>query len=88
MREEEKKTLLRDILTHAVAHERIEVTFPGLEEKLPDLFELACFQLLSRIKDIIGDPALSDRECFEKMEEIVCAFEDAGTGGGGRHDFG
>ena len=37
---------------------------------------------------VIEDDSLEDDECFMKIEEIVCAFENLGSGGGNRHDFG
>ena len=41
-----------------------------------------------RIKAIIEDDSLEDKECFYKIEEIVSALEDIGCVGLGRHDFG
>ena len=42
----------------------------------------------AKIKAIIEDDSLEDKECFRKIEEIVCAFEEIGSNGGSRHDFG
>lgn len=42
-------------------------------------------QALQKIKTIIENKELSDFEC---IEEIVCVFEDIGSGAGSRHDFG
>ena len=41
-----------------------------------------------KIKNIIENDDLTDKECFERIEEIVCVLEDIGSDGGGRHDFG
>ena len=41
-----------------------------------------------KIKAIIEDDSLEDKECFYKIEEIVCTLEDIGCAGLGRHDFG
>ena len=41
-----------------------------------------------QIKAIIEDDRLNDSECFQKIEEIIRAFEEIGSGGGIRHDFG
>ena len=45
-------------------------------------------RLLARIREIIRDPDLDDGACFEKIEEIVCLFEEYGIAAGTRHDFG
>ena len=52
------------------------------------IVELECYKALAKIKAIIEDDALADSECFQQIEEIVCAFEALGSGGGSRHDFG
>jgi len=56
--------------------------------KLEELLEKECYKALKKIKEIIEDDSLSDKECFMQIEEIVCVFERLGSGGGGRHDFG
>ena len=43
---------------------------------------------LEKIRAILADDALSDAECFRKIEAIVCVLEELGSDGGGRHDFG
>ena len=43
---------------------------------------------LQKIKAIIQDDSLTDKECFCKIEAIVCLFGDLGIGCGNRHDFG
>ena len=45
-------------------------------------------RLLREIREIIRDPNLDDDVCFEKIEEIVCLFEEYGIAAGTRHDFG
>jgi hypothetical protein len=52
-----------------------------------ELVEPACYKALGRITQIVRDSSLSDRECFARIEEIVCVLENAGSGGGTRHDF-
>ena len=56
--------------------------------KLEELLEKECYKALKKIKEIIEDDSLSDKECFMQIEEIVCVFERLGSGGGNRHDFG
>ncbi len=46
------------------------------------------YKALEKIRAILADDALSDAECFRKIEAIVCFLEELGGDGGGRHDFG
>lgn len=46
------------------------------------------YKALEKIRAILADDALSDAECFRKIEAIVCILEELGGDGGGRHDFG
>ncbi len=52
------------------------------------LFDTECYKALQRIKEIIEEDALDDANCFERIEEIVRVYEEMGSNGGGRHDFG
>ena len=52
------------------------------------LFEMECYKLLEKIKKIIEDAELEDKECFERIERLVCLFEAIGTDCKERHDFG
>ena len=46
------------------------------------------YKALEKIRAILADDALSDAECFRKIETIVCVWGELGSDGGGRHDFG
>ena len=61
---------------------------PNFEENLQKVIETQCYQALQKIKAIIEDDSLENPECFMKIEKIVCALEEVGSGGGFRHDFG
>ena len=52
------------------------------------LIECQCYQALKQIKAIIEDDHLDDKECFFRIEKIICLLEDVGSNGGNRHDFG
>lgn len=81
--------LYHEILCHVFANEKVQVSFPGLvNTDVTKIVELECYKALSKIKAILEDDALADSECFQQIEEIVCAFEELGSGGGSRHDFG
>lgn len=49
---------------------------------------MECYQALRKIRAIIEDDSFEDRDCFMKIEEIVRLFEELGSDGGSRHDFG
>lgn len=53
-----------------------------------EIVEKKCYQALQEIQRIICDESLNDRECFKKIEQIICVFEALGSHGGTRHDFG
>jgi len=55
---------------------------------LPDMVENRCYQALERIRDIVREDSLDDAQCLLKIDEIICAFEEIGSSGGNRHDFG
>ncbi|MBR7142847.1 MAG: hypothetical protein IKD06_04850 [Clostridia bacterium] len=58
------------------------------ESDIEKLFEKECYAVLERIKVILEDDSLDDKECFEKIESLVCLFEEIGNDCGARHDFG
>lgn len=58
------------------------------ESDIEKLFEKECYIVLERIKAILEDDSLDDKDCFEKIESIVCLFEEIGSDCGARHDFG
>ena len=80
--------LYREILVHVLEKQQIEVTFPALQPgELERIVTSLCYQTLQKISDIIHDDCLDDAACFQRIEEIVCAYEAIGAGGGSRHDF-
>ena len=81
--------LYQEILCHVLANEKVQVSFPELvNTDVTKIVELECYKALGIIKAILEDDALADSECFQQIEEIVCTFEELGSGGGSRHDFG
>lgn len=81
--------LYQEILYHVFANEKIQVSFPELiNTDVTKIVELECYKALGKIKAILEDDALADSECFQQIEEIICTFEELGSGGGNRHDFG
>ena len=60
----------------------------ALQDDLQKIVETKCYQALEEIKKVLDDETLDDPECFHKIEKIVCIFEEMGSDGGSRHDFG
>ena len=54
---------------------------------IADMAEKECFKLLREIRGIIRNHTLSDSDCFDQIEEIVCILEQRGIDCGARHDF-
>ena len=79
--------LYKEILINVLNEGKIEVSFSNLEIDVAKTVEMQCYKTLCKIRDIIRDDALNDKQCFEKIEKIVCAFEQIGSNGGIRHDF-
>ena len=50
--------------------------------------EKECMEVLGRIRAILADESIEDPECFERIEQIVCAMESIGLSCGSRHDYG
>lgn len=80
--------LFEEIFTQAISSGKIQVTFRGMEDTVAEVMDRICYQTIAKIKAVIQDDSLSDRECFAKIEEIVCALEEIGINCGSRHDFG
>ena len=81
--------LFQEILCHVFANEKVQVSFPELTHTdATQIVELECYKVLCKIKTILEDDSLEDSACFHQIEEIVCVFEDLGSDGGLRHDFG
>lgn len=79
--------LYKEILINVLNEGKIEVSFSNLEIDTSKIVEMQCYKTLCEIRDIIRDDSLNDKQCFEKIEKIVCAFEQIGSNGGVRHDF-
>ena len=80
--------LYREILVHVLTGQDTSDSSSDLLCMLSQIVETTCYNALQKIKAIIRDDSLEDRECFLKMEEIICVLEEIGSNGGNRHDFG
>lgn len=84
----ETNKLYLQIFREVLSKQDIRVEFPTLEGvDLKELMDSIYYHALYRIREIIRDESLSDPECFKQIEEVICTFEQLGSGGGWRHDF-
>lgn len=80
--------LFQEILIKVFEKQEITVLFPNLKINAVETVEIESYKALQKIKAIVENNSLSDKECFMRIEEIVCVLEDIGSDGGSRHDFG
>ncbi len=80
--------LCKEILAHVLTCADIKLSISGLNGNIAEVVEGECYKALQKIKSIIEDDRLGDKECLIKIEEIVCVLESIGSDGGTRHDFG
>ena len=71
----------RSILERAFKENCLPITQSDIEK----LFEKECYRILDKIKAVLEDEYLDDKACFEKIEMLVCLFDEIGGGCGGRH---
>jgi len=79
--------LSNEMLIKILQGQTIKIEFPALTVSPKELLELRAYQALKKIKAIIEDDSLEDITCFDKIEKIVCLFEEIADGAGTRHDF-
>lgn len=80
--------LYKEILTKILQEQKIEVVFPNLKISAKEIVEMECYRALQKIKSLMEDEELEDKDCFIKIEKIVCVFEQLGSDSESRHDFG
>ena len=79
--------LYKEILINVLQSEKSEVTFPNLGIDAEEIIKNKCYETILKIKEILENDKYDDKECYMKIEAIVCAFEDGGIGIGARHDW-
>lgn len=78
--------LLRELFFSYLRSEDFKIeSLEGLD--VERVIENECYKALKGIKEIISDDEIEDKDCFERIEEIVCLLENMGIDLGGRHDF-
>ncbi len=79
--------LYKEILSNILENEECRVVFPNVEGSFSELVETKSYEMLKKIQEIIRDSELDDEDCFMRIEEIICLFEQNGCSAGTRHDF-
>ena len=69
---------------------RDEILASFVRQNMDDgaIVNAVCYHTLKKIKAVLEDDSLDDVSCFQRIEQIVCLFEEIGSDGGNRHDFG
>jgi len=80
--------LYQDLLAEMIKKGELDFACLKSRETLDVLIEMKCYRVLHQIRKVLDDDTLDDPACFEKIERIVCLFEQIGSDGGSRHDFG
>jgi hypothetical protein len=78
--------LWQELFYNILKNEAMEIHFPQIRD-ISELVQTKCYQALWEIKQILNDDTLTDKECFMKIEEIICVFEKLDCQLGNRHDF-
>ena len=78
--------LWRELLISGLQNENYRLD--GIDDKtLKEMVESRSYQVLLQIKQTVEEERLSDRDCFIKIEKIICALEENKIFCD-RHDFG
>ncbi len=80
--------LYKEIILKSLENKSLHITCPDLDISVSELVEAESYKALQKIKSVIEDDSFDDEECFIKIEEIIRSFEEIGSNGGYRHDFG
>ncbi len=78
--------LYQEMLIQVLSKDTIEINFSS-QLCLEEILKSTCYKLLERIREVIADDSLEDKECFLRIERIIQQFEENGIYCGNRHDF-
>lgn len=66
--------LYQEVLIKALEKGKITVEF-GKDINVREIINIQCYKILDQIREVIKDEKISDKDCFEKIEEIIRIFE-------------
>ena len=81
-----RRKLYEEILEYVRYNQELYEEYPHLKKDAKEIVQLQCYRALNKIKKTLEKEWLDDETCFMRVEEIICALEDIGSGGGLRHD--
>ena len=78
--------LWRELLISGLQNESYKFEYIN-DKTIKEIVENTCYKVLLQIKQTIEDESLLDKDCFIKIEEIICTLEKNNIFCD-RHDFG
>ena len=78
--------LWRELLISGLQNENYKLDYVN-DQIIKEMVEKRSYEVLLQVKQIINNEKLSDKECFIKIEEILCVLEKNNIFCD-RHDFG
>lgn len=78
--------LFKSILLSALNESKINIEFSN-SDIIEKSFNNKCYNLLVKITEILKSESYTDDECYFKIEEIVCLFEDNKIDCGNSHNY-
>lgn len=79
--------LYEEILLQVIRNSEENILSSAFIPELAGMVESVSYKALCKIKQIIQDESLSDKECFQQIEEVICVLEEIGSNGGERHNL-
>lgn len=79
--------LYEEILLQAIRNSEENILSSAFIPELAEIVESVSYKALCKIKQMIQDESLSDKECFQQIEEVICILEEIGSNGGERHNL-
>ena len=77
--------LWKELLVSGLENDNYELDYIN-DEIIKDIIQNKCYKILLQIKQTIENQKLSDKGCFDKIEEIICSLEENNIFCS-RHDF-
>ena len=71
-------TVSRDMYEKAIGKLVIEYIHNFRPYEISPIMESSALRLIFKIRDILDDDDLGDRECFHRIDEMVRAFDEEG----------
>lgn len=78
--------LWRELLISGLQNENYKLEYIS-DKMIKEIIEKRSYEVLSQIKQVVDNEKLSDKDCFIKIEEVLCVLEKNNIFCD-RHDFG